>query len=101
MHMRETAEQLAAALRALYPLVPFDGNHDDETRKGPHLKAAREALARYDAERAQAEAWSRPYWLAATDGDRWAIGTGDAEIAWFTTRSAADVALAALNGGSR
>lgn len=42
------AKQLADALRALVPLVPFDGNHDDEVRKGPQLKAARAALAEYD-----------------------------------------------------
>ena len=42
------AQRLADALRALIPLVPFDGNHEDETRKGPQLREARAALAEYD-----------------------------------------------------
>ena len=41
---------IADALRALVPLVPFDGNHDDEKTKGPALAAARAALAEYDAQ---------------------------------------------------
>lgn len=46
--MTTTADKLAAALRDLYALVPFDGNHDDEKRKGAQLHAARAALADYD-----------------------------------------------------
>ena len=59
--MTTTEQRLADALRALYSLVPFDGNHEDETTKGPKLRAAREALADYDAQQAQAVpagAWS-------------------------------------------
>lgn len=59
--MTTTERRLADALRALYTLVPFDGNHADETAKGKQLKEAREALAAYDAQQAQpvpAGAWS-------------------------------------------
>lgn len=58
MHMRETAEQLAAALRALSAriseLSPALGVQM-VANLTPWQLAAREALARYDAERAQAE----------------------------------------------
>lgn len=47
--MTTTEQRLADALRALYTLVPFDGNHADEIAKGKQLKEAREALAAYDA----------------------------------------------------
>lgn len=50
--MTTTEQRLADALRDLYSLVPFDGNHEDETTKGPKLRAAREALADYDAQQA-------------------------------------------------
>lgn len=59
--MTTTEQRLADALRALYTLVPFDGNHADEMAKGKQLKEAREALAAYDAQQAQpvpAGAWS-------------------------------------------
>ena len=59
--MATTEQRLADALRALYTLVPFDGNHADEMAKGKQLKEAREALAAYDAQQAQpvaAGAWS-------------------------------------------
>lgn len=58
--MTTTEQRLADALRALYTLVPFDGNHADEMAKGKQLKEAREALAAYDAQQAQpvpAGAW--------------------------------------------
>ena len=58
--MTTTTDKLADALRALYALVPFNGNHEDEALKGPKLKAAREALAAYDAQQVQpvaAGAW--------------------------------------------
>lgn len=48
--MTTTEQRLADALRALYTLVPFDGNHADEMAKGKQLKEAREALAAYDAQ---------------------------------------------------
>lgn len=54
-------KQLADALRGLYSLVPFDGNHSDEMAKGKQLRSARDALAAYDAQQAQpvpAGAWS-------------------------------------------
>lgn len=54
-------DKLADALRALYALVPFNGNHEDEALKGPKLKAARQALAEYDAQQA----------CAATEGGKW------------------------------
>lgn len=53
MNAPNISDNLAAALRALYPLVPFDGNHADETAKGPPLKAARDALADYEATQRQ------------------------------------------------
>lgn len=51
--MNTTEQRLADALRALYTLVPFDGNHADEMAKGKQLKEAREALAAYDAQQAK------------------------------------------------
>lgn len=42
----ESGAALLAALRDLLPLVPFDGNHHDETTKGAQLRAAREAIAK-------------------------------------------------------
>lgn len=51
--MTTTEQRLADALRALYTLVPFDGNHADEMAKGKQLKEAREALAAYDARQTQ------------------------------------------------
>lgn len=48
--MTTITDKLADALRALYTLVPFDGNHADEMAKGKQLKEAREALAAYDAQ---------------------------------------------------
>lgn len=46
---RELTNKLAAALRDLLPLVPFDDNHADELAKGRPLKNAREALREFDA----------------------------------------------------
>ena len=51
--MTTITQKLADALRALYTLVPFDGNHADEMAKGKQLKEAREALAAYDAQQEQ------------------------------------------------
>lgn len=59
--------RLANALRAVLPLVPFDGNHDDETRKGPQLKEARAALAEWEATQAHSPgAWRASDYAAST-----------------------------------
>ena len=68
--MTTTEQRLADALRALYTLVPFDGNHADEMAKGKQLKEAREALAAYDAQQAQAHDVAAGAW-SANAGSVW------------------------------
>ena len=68
--MTTTEQRLADALRALYTLVLFDGNHADEMAKGKQLKEAREALAAYDAQQAQAHDVAAGAW-SANAGSVW------------------------------
>lgn len=50
MSAHVSPDQLAAALRELLPLVPFDGNHADELAKGRQLNNARRLLGAWDAQ---------------------------------------------------
>ena len=77
MSTQNHAETLARALESLIPLVPFDGNHADETSKGQQLRAARRALAEYQAQ-------PQGYTVALQE-------LGNSETTHVTFQSAADV----------
>ena len=102
--MTTTEQRLADALRALYTLVPFDGNHADEMAKGKQLKEAREALAAYDAQQAQAHdvaagAWSANAGSVWDHTGRWIADCDSENAARIVQRvNAHDALVSALRG---